>query len=82
MPRFTRHRLFYSIGGPAKTPKIGQLPGELRREVEDFVEFLLEKHRRAEQEQQAIARSWPAGYFEQTAGSLPDFPNGGLLRGQ
>ena len=47
-------------------------------EVEDFVEFLLEKRRRAELvelERRAVANGWPPGYFEQTAGSIPDFPD-------
>jgi hypothetical protein len=51
--------------------KIQTLPHDLRLEVEDFVEFLLEKRRRAALEQQAVAHGWPAG-FAQTAGSIDD----------
>ena len=51
--------------------KIQTLPHELRREVEDFVEFLIEKRRRAALEQQAVMHGWPAG-FAQTAGSIDD----------
>jgi hypothetical protein len=52
--------------------KIRVLPNELQREVEDFVEFLLAKQRRAELERTAIANGWPAGFFTQTAGSIND----------
>jgi hypothetical protein len=51
--------------------KIQALPHDLRLEVEDFIEFLLEKRRRVALEQQAIARGWPAD-FAQTAGSIDD----------
>lgn len=51
--------------------KIQTLPPDLRREVEDFVEFLLEKRRRAELEQIAVAHGWPPG-FSRTAGSIDD----------
>lgn len=40
---------------PTLEAKIRALPQELRREVEDFVEFLLEKRRRVELKQAAIA---------------------------
>lgn len=52
--------------------KIRQLPNSLQREVEDFVEFLLAKQRRAELEQRALTQGWPAGFFAQTAGSIDD----------
>src|SRR5689334_8149806 len=58
--------------------KIRALPPDLQREVEDFIEFLLAKQRRAELaalEQQAVANGWPPGFFTQTAGSIPDFPD-------
>jgi hypothetical protein len=55
--------------------KLRELPPDMLGEVEDFVEFLLEKRRRAELERQALAHGWPPGYFEQTAGSIPDFPD-------
>jgi len=51
--------------------KIRALPQDLRREVEDFVEFLLEKRRRAELEQIAVVHGWPSG-FSRTAGSIDD----------
>lgn len=51
--------------------KIQALPPELRREVEDFVEFLLEKRRRAELEQIAVAHGWPPGW-SRMAGSIDD----------
>ncbi|MBP1466598.1 DUF2281 domain-containing protein [Candidatus Chloroploca sp. M-50] len=52
--------------------KIRELPNELQREVEDFVEFLLVKQRRAELERTAIAMGWPAGFFARIAGSIDD----------
>ena len=52
--------------------KIRVLPNELQREVEDFVEFLLAKQRRAELERIAVANGWPVGFFAQTAGSIDD----------
>lgn len=52
--------------------KIRELPHELQREVEDFVEFLLVKQRRAELERIAVAHGWPAGFFAKTAGSIDD----------
>jgi len=51
--------------------KLRALPQDLLREVEDFIEFLLEKRRRAELEQIAVAHGWPAG-FSTTAGSIDD----------
>jgi Protein of unknown function (DUF2281) len=51
--------------------KIQSLPPDLRHEVEDFIEFLLEKRRRAELEQIAIAHGYPPG-FSKTAGSIDD----------
>ena len=52
--------------------KIRVLPNDLQREVEDFIEFLLAKQRRAELERTAVANGWPAGFFAQTAGSIDD----------
>jgi hypothetical protein len=52
--------------------KIRVLPSELQREVEDFVEFLLEKERRAELERTAVAHGWPAGFVSRTAASIED----------
>ncbi len=52
--------------------KIRLLPLELQREVEDFVEFLLVKQRRAELEQVGQSNAWPAGFFTQTAGVIDD----------
>ena len=52
--------------------KIRVLPNELQREVEDFVEFLLVKQRRAELERAAAAHGWPPGFFAHTAGSIDD----------
>jgi hypothetical protein len=51
---------------------IHELPPNLHGQVRDFVEFLLEKQRRVEPPE---ARGWPSGYFERSAGSLPDFPD-------
>lgn len=51
--------------------KIQALPPELRSEVEDFIEFLLEKRRRMELEEIAVAHGWPPG-FSRTAGSIND----------
>lgn len=51
--------------------KIRALPDDLRHQVEDFVEFLLEKRRRAELEELAVAHGWPPG-FSKTAGSIDD----------
>lgn len=51
--------------------KIHALPQELQREVEDFVELLLEKRRRPELEQLAVTHGWPPG-FSRTAGSIDD----------
>jgi hypothetical protein len=53
---------------------IAELPPEARNEVRDFVEFLIAKQRR-ELARQAEANGWPAGAFENTAGSIPDFPD-------
>ena len=52
--------------------KIRVLPNDLQREVEDFVEFLLVKQRRAELERAAAAHGWPPGFFAHTAGSIDD----------
>ena len=52
--------------------KIRVLPNELQREVEDFVEFLLTKQRRAELERTAVEHGWPPDVFLQTAGSIDD----------
>ena len=52
--------------------KIRLLPGEQRREVEDFVEFLLKKPRRAELEGGATERDWPLSFIAETAGRIDD----------
>ncbi len=52
--------------------KIRELPNALQREVEDFVEFLLAKQRRAEIERIALANGWPENFFSQIAGSIDD----------
>ena len=51
---------------------IQELSPASRDEVRDFVEFLIAKQRR-ELARQAEANGWPAGFFESTAGSIPDF---------
>ena len=53
---------------------LDELSPELRAQVRDFAAFLAAKQRRAIA-QQAKANGWPEGYFERTAGSIPDFPN-------
>lgn len=53
---------------------IQELPPALCEEVRDFAEFLLVRQRR-ELARQAEANGWPAGFFERTAGSIPDFPD-------
>jgi hypothetical protein len=52
--------------------KIRLLPSDQRREVEDFVEFLLAKLRRAELDRMAVEHGWPPSFFDQTAGSIDD----------
>ena len=52
--------------------KIRLLPGDRRREVEDFVEFLLAKPRRVEFERVAAERDWPPNSAAETAGSIED----------
>lgn len=52
--------------------KIQELPDELQREVEHFVEFLLARQRRAELERTAVAHGWLADFFAKTAGSIDD----------
>ena len=52
---------------------IQELSPASRDEVRDFVEFLIAKQRR-ELAHQAEANGWPPGAFENTAGSIPDFP--------
>jgi hypothetical protein len=47
--------------------KLRSLPPELLDEVDTFVEFLLNRPRKA-------VEHWPEGYFETVLGSLPDFP--------
>jgi len=51
---------------------IRALPADLRREVADFVEFLLAKRHWAELEQLAVAAGWPVGFIAQTAGAIAD----------
>jgi len=54
--------------------KLRALTPDRLRSVEHFVGYLLEQQK-AELEAQAVAKGWPAGYFERTAGSIPDFPD-------
>lgn len=56
------------------TEIVQELQTEQRDKVREFAEFLLLKQRR-ELAQQATANGWPEGYFERTAGSIPDFPD-------
>lgn len=56
------------------TELVQELTPDLRKEVRDFAEFLLAKQRR-ELAERAAANGWPKGYFEGTAGSIPDFPD-------
>lgn len=58
-----------AIDDLALTAKIRTLPPDLQREVEDFIEFLIEKRRRAELSQLAVANGWPPE-FVQTAGAV------------
>jgi len=51
---------------------VADLPPELQREVRDFVEFLLEKRRRAELEQRAVTHGWPPRFFADTVGAIDD----------
>lgn len=51
---------------------VGALPPDLQGEVRDFVEFLLEKRRRADLEHLAAANGWPTGFFSHTIGSIDD----------
>jgi hypothetical protein len=53
--------------------KLRALTTERLQEVEDFVEFLLEKQRKVAASPES--RGWPPGYFEEVIGSLPDFPD-------
>jgi hypothetical protein len=48
------------------------LPPDLQSEVRDFVEFLLEKQRRAELERLAVANGWPVDFFAHTVASIDD----------
>jgi Protein of unknown function (DUF2281) len=57
---------------PTLEDKIHALPHDLRREVEDFVEFLLHKRRRAALDDVATANGWPDGFIAATAGSIDD----------
>ncbi|MBX0330007.1 DUF2281 domain-containing protein [Oscillochloris sp. ZM17-4] len=51
---------------------VGELPPELQSEVRDFVEFLIEKRRRADLDQLAVSHGWPPGFFSRTIGSIDD----------
>ena len=51
---------------------VGELPPEMQSEVRDFVEFLLEKRRRAELEQLAVTHGWPPRFFAHTVGAIDD----------
>lgn len=50
------------------TSKLHNLPPDTLGEVEDFVMFLISKHR-------ASAKEWPQRYFEDVLGSVLDFPD-------
>lgn len=50
---------------------VQELPPALHAEVRDFVEFLIAKQQR-NQEQPAEAGSWPEGFVDQMAGSITD----------
>ena len=56
------------------TEIVQELQAEQRDTLREFAEFLLAKQRR-ELAHQATANGWPEGYFERTAGSIPDFPD-------
>ena len=56
------------------TEIVQELRAEQRDTLREFAEFLLAKQRR-ELAHQAAANGWPEGYFERTAGSIPDFPD-------
>jgi hypothetical protein len=59
---------------------VGSLPPDLQSEVRDFVEFLLEKRRRADLEQLAVANGWPADFFAHTVGSVEGVEGGSQVR--
>lgn len=52
------------------------LPFDLAAEVQDYIEFLLEKRRHGQSANSVatLASAWPPGFFEQTAGVLADDP--------
>ena len=49
------------------------LPFERQREVLDYIEFLRLRSK-SEEAIANVAADWPPGFFEEVAGSLPDFP--------
>jgi hypothetical protein len=59
--------------------KIRALPPELQHEVEDFIDFLLEKRRRAELEQLAVAHGWTVSFSKQQDLSMTQ-ASGAILR--
>ncbi len=55
---------------------VQQLPPDSAAEVRHSIEFLLERQRGPRAARRALApRAWSPGFFEATAGSLPDFPD-------
>ena len=52
---------------------LDELPAEALEEVRQFVEFLRFKARQPKPTPEDLG--WPPGFFEQTAGSIPDFPD-------
>ena len=50
-------------------PKTISIPPELRHQRVEIIFWPLEKP-----EPERDANGWPVGFFEETAGSIPDFP--------
>ena len=50
---------------------VQELPPALHAEVRDFIEFLIAKQRR-NQQQDTRADSWPEGFIDQMAGAITD----------
>jgi Protein of unknown function (DUF2281) len=57
------------------TELVQQLPPDIAIEVRHYIEYLLERQRKVRGvATDPATRGWPAGFFEATAGSIPDFP--------
>jgi hypothetical protein len=55
---------------------VQHLSPDLAIEVRHYIEFLLERQRKVLMLQtHSMAREWPVGFFDATAGSIPDFPD-------